>query len=146
MSRAPVLHQETRLSCAPVSPSQVLHISTTPESKSLNIGAGRKRGFDEISGLDEESYARKHLATEASVFFRRKERAPRNFLWRVLEERKVLEIQSIDPVHNKKQGRSESWLTFRLQLPAAIARNAVAFADPDETDALEVFVLRTQHE
>lgn len=146
MSRAPILHQETRLSSSPASPSQVLYINTTSEPQSAAIGAGRKRGFDEISGLDEESYARKYLATEGSVFFRRKDRAPRSFLWRVLDERKVLEIQSVDLVHDKSNARSESRLTFRIQLPGQIVSNGVAFADPDEADALEAFVFTNQDE
>ena len=121
MSRAPVFYQETRLSPSPASPSQLFHISTTGEP----TGAGRKRGFDEISGLDEDSYARKHLATEGSVFFRRKERSPRSFLWRVLEDRKVLEIQCVDLVHDTRSSKGESWLTYRLHLPSEIVRNGV---------------------
>ena len=140
MSRAPVLYTETRLSPPATLPSQVLSINTTGEKQPL-LGAGRKRGFDETSGLDEESYARKHLATEGAVFFRRKSRAPRSFLWRVLEDRKVLEIQSVDLVHDKAATRSESWLKFRITLPTEIERNGVAFADPEDTDALEVFVV-----
>ena len=146
MSRAPVLHQETRLSPSPSLPSQILHINTSPEQQSSTFGAGRKRGFDEISGLDEESYARKYLATEGSVFFRRKSRAPRSFLWRVLEDRKVLEIQSVDLVHDKGVASSESWLTFRIGLNDEIVRNGVAFADPDATDALDAFVLTAGNE
>lgn len=146
MSRLPVLHQETLLSPAPSSPSQLLHIDTSNSQASPIFGAGRKRGFDEISGLDEESYARKHLATEGSVFFRRKERAPRSFLWRVFNDRKVLELRSVDLVHDLRTAKSESLLTFRVTLPAEIVRNGAAFGDPDDADALEVFALTASHE
>ena len=146
MSQAPILHQETHLSVSPSSPSQVLHICTTGSQQSSTFGAGRKRGFDEISGLDEESYARKHLATEGSVFFRRQERAPRSILWRVLDDRKVLQLQCVDPLHDRRTASSESGLTFRIALPDEIIRNGVAFGDPEETDALEAFVLTTSSE
>lgn len=145
MSRAPVIYQETRLSPSPTLQSQILHINTSPDAQPL-FGAGRKRGFDEISDLDEDKYARKYLATEGSVFFRGKSRAPRSFLWRVLDDRKVLEIQAVDLVHDRSGARSESCLTFRLTLPTEILRHGVAFADPEETDALEVFVLTVQNE
>ena len=146
MPPAPILYQETRISPTPTLQSQILHINTSPETSAPIFGAGRKRGFDEISGLDEEQYARKYLATEGAVFFRRKSRAPRSFLWRVLDDRNVLEVQAVDLVHDKTAARSESCLTFRLTLPAEIVRSGVAFADPDETDALEVFVLTVQNE
>lgn len=145
MSQAPVLYQETRLSPSIVS-SQTLHINTAPSQQQPPFGAGRKRAFDEISGLDEDSYARKCLATEGSIFFRRKNRAPRSILWRVLEDRKVLEIQSVDLIHPDKESKGEGRLAFRIQLPDEILRDGVAFADPEENDALEAFVLTTSNE
>ncbi|KAK3691117.1 hypothetical protein LTR37_018870 [Vermiconidia calcicola] len=146
MSQAPVLYQETRVSTTPTRPAEILSINTTSDKQQIpGFGAGRKRGFGEISGLDEESYARKYLATEGSVFFRRKSRFPRSFLWRVLEDRKVLEIQSVDLVHDKPE-KSESWLTFRIVLANEIVQNGVAFADSDGNDALEAFVLTSSNE
>ncbi|KAK3720431.1 hypothetical protein LTR37_003843 [Vermiconidia calcicola] len=146
MAQAPVLYQETRVSTTATRPAEIFSINTTSDKQQIpGFGAGRKRGFGEISGLDEESYARKYLATEGSVFFRHKSRFPRSFLWRVLENRKVLEIQSVDLVHDKSE-QSESWLTFRLALANQIVQNGVAFADPDAIDALEAFVLTSSNE
>lgn len=112
-------------------------------SGSHAFGAGRKRGYTEISELDEESYARKHLASEASVYFRRKSKYPRSFLWRVLDDRRLLEVQCVDLVHERDDLQREGSLTFHIELPTEIVRRGVAFADPEETDALEVFVLTT---
>lgn len=143
---APTLYQEVQLSPSPASPSSILHISTTGSSQQLTLfGAGRKRGHDEISDLDEEAYARKHLASEASVFFRSSERFPRSFLWRVLNDRQLLEIQAVDLV-SQRGTQKEGWLTFRIALPAEVVRGGVAFADAEDTDALEVFVLTTGNE
>ena len=153
MARAPILHQETRLSPTPASPSQSLRITTAAaQQQTPTFGAGRKRAFDEISGLDEESYARKYLATEGSVFFRRKGKSPRSFLWRVLEERKVVEVQCVDLLHDTRSSKGGSTsgggsgLTFNLYVPDEIVRNGVAFAEPEESDALECFVLTTGNE
>ena len=141
MAAAPVLYQETRISLGPSSSSEILHIQTTPSKQPPTLAAGRKRPFDEISGLDEETYARKHLATEGSVFHRRKGRAPRSFVWRVLDDRKALEIQCVDLVRGGKDAKNNRQLTYRIEVESGIVRNGVAFADPDEADALEVFVV-----
>ncbi|KAK5168076.1 uncharacterized protein LTR77_006644 [Saxophila tyrrhenica] len=146
MAPPPSIHQEARLSPSPGVPSQILTIDTTSDRlQSSAFAAGRKRGFHEVGGLDEENYARKYLATEGSVFFRRQERAPRSFLWRVLEDGKVLEVQSVDLVHDKAT-KSESCLTFRITLSHAVIKNGVALADPDEVDALEIFALTTNND
>lgn len=144
----PTLFQEVQLSPTPATPSSVLSINTSGNSsQALTLfGAGRKRGHNEISELDEESYARKHLASEASVFFRGKSRFPRSFLWRVLNERRLLEIQCVDLVQERSDAQREGSLTFHIELPAEIVKGGVAFADPEETDALEVFVLTTGSE
>ena len=142
MAQAPVLYRETRLTPTPVSPSHILNIDTSASShRQALIRAGSKRTFDDIGGLDEDSYARKHLATEGSVFFRSKARAPRNFLWRVLDNRKVLEIQAVDLIKEKGFDNADSWLTFHVAFREAILANGVQFADAAETDALECFVL-----
>jgi hypothetical protein len=144
----PTLYQEVQLSTSPVSPASVLTINTTGNnSQAVTLfGAGRKRGHNEISELDEETYARKHLASEASVFFRRKSRSPRSFLWRVLDDRRLLELQCVDLVQEREYSQKEGSLTFHIELPAEIVKGGVAFADPEETDALEVFVLTTDNE
>ena len=141
MSGAPILYQEVRLSPTPYSPSSTLHVETTGSSRTQLVRAGSKRPFDAISSFDDETFTRKHLATEGSVFFRSKARSPRSFLWRILDDRRLLEIQSVDLVHDRRHDRGDSGLTFHIALPARILRDGVAFADPQETDALECFVL-----
>lgn len=139
MSIPPSLYQETRISPTPCSPSSILHINAAGNA---STAVGRKRAFDEISGLDEESYARKHLATEGSVFFRAADRAPRTFLWRVLNEGQLLEVQCVDLVQSSSaKGASDSWLTFHITLPAPIIPGGVVLADAKEKDALELFVV-----
>lgn len=138
----PCLYQEVRLSPGPASPSSVLHIDTQSSSRS----ASRKRPFDEIGAIDEESYARKNLASEASVFFRHKGKLPRSFLWRVLDGRQLLQLQSVDLMQERKSATNDSVLSYHIAFPAPISPGGVAFADAEETDALDVFVLTTGNE
>ncbi|KAK0274127.1 hypothetical protein LTR35_011920 [Friedmanniomyces endolithicus] len=146
MAQAPVLYRETRLTPHPASPSHILNIDTAASSslRQTLTRAGSKRPFDDISSTnDEASYARKHLATEASVFFRSAPRSPRNILWRVLDERKILEIQAVDLVKDSgyNEDAGDSWLTFRLAVGDGILENGVQFGDAVENDTLECFVL-----
>lgn len=150
--QAPILYQETRISPAPSSHSSTLFIPTpgttaqhAPATSTLSNHAGRKRPFDEINAVDEESYARKHLATESSVYFRTKAASPRSFLWRVLNDRQILEVQCVDLTQEGDQ-RSESWLTFRIGFKDSIREGGIAFADAEDADALEIFVLSSKCE
>ncbi|KAK5134946.1 hypothetical protein LTR08_005897 [Meristemomyces frigidus] len=142
MAQPPVLYRETRVTPLP---SSILHIDTFgSQQRTSLLRAGSKRGFDDINGLDEESYARKHLATEGSVFFRSSARSPRSFFWRVLDDRKVLEIHAVDLV--KESHGADSWLTYQIGFKEPIVPHGVAFADPEETDALECYVLTESKE
>ncbi|KAK5121028.1 hypothetical protein LTR85_005812 [Meristemomyces frigidus] len=142
MAQPPILYREARIPLITSSPSSTLPIDTSGGASRIPLlRAGSKRPFDEISGLDEESYARKHLATEGSVFFRASTRSPRSFLWRILDNRKVLEIQAVDLVKTSAHRESDSWLTYQISFKEPILQHGVAFADPEDTDALECYVL-----
>ncbi|GAB7348628.1 hypothetical protein MBLNU459_g7002t1 [Dothideomycetes sp. NU459] len=140
---APYLYTEARLDIEPTYPNSTLHIST--ESASLFSGRKRPRLDDGDADKDEDSYARRHVATEGSIFFRRKNKSPRSFLWRVLEDRKLLEIQSVDLVQSRRNTQ-ESVLSFALTFANPIRPNGVAFADPEERDSLDIFVLTEKNE
>ncbi|EMD01025.1 hypothetical protein BAUCODRAFT_144602 [Baudoinia panamericana UAMH 10762] len=143
MAQAASLYRRVPLAPSPVSPSHVLHIDTS-HARTSSLRAGTKRPFDAIDSHNEESYTRAHLATDASIFFRSTLCSPRSILWRMLDERQILEIQAVDLVKRRKrddQAFADSWLTFRINCPDGIVEQGVAFADAEETDALEAFVL-----
>lgn len=139
---APYLFTEARLNIEPTFPGSTLHLPT--HSASL-ISARKRPRFGDDAERDEEAFSRKHIATESSIFFRRTSRAPRSFLWRVLDDRRQLDIQCVDLVQARK-ATQESVLTYVLTFASPIRLNGIAFADPDEHDALEVFVLTTANE
>jgi len=140
---APYLYTEARLNIEPTNSNSTLHIST--ESAGLFSSRKRQRTEGDDVDQDEDSFASRHLASEASIFFRRKDRTPRSFLWRVLQDRKLLEIQCVDLVQSK-QNTQESVLTYALRFANPIRPNGIAFADPVLNDALEIFVLTAANE
>ncbi|OQO12295.1 hypothetical protein B0A48_02936 [Cryoendolithus antarcticus] len=137
---APILHASVPVSLSPSTPSKTLHIPTTTSLTTALFTGSRKRAHDEISGLDEEEYTSKYLATESSIFFRPAEKFPRCLLWRVLEGRKVVEVRSVDLLKEKDNG-DEDGLVFRIELSAPAMKGGVALADLDGGDGVEVFVL-----
>jgi hypothetical protein len=145
-SQAAYLYTETRLNLdrAHAASTVLLELPTssslpsrTPPRRHVLLQDGRSRGS---TAGDEASFARAHLAGDAGVFFRRADRYPRSLLWRLLDGRCLLEVQSVDLAQDVGE-RDEASLTVQLRLPAAARPHAVAFADPDEIDALAVFVV-----
>ncbi|RMZ69092.1 nucleoporin [Pyrenophora seminiperda CCB06] len=94
---------------------------------------------------DENAFTRRHLATDGSMHFRRHHGYPRSFLWRVLDNRKMLEIQTVDLDHDFTD-KFEANLTILFQFPAPIRPFCVAFAEPADRDALTVFAITTANE
>ena len=95
---------------------------------------------------DEEIFRQRHLATAAAIYHRVHHGSPRSFLWRVLENGKVLSIQAVDisrdKTNQKKHAPSpKSKINLRLLLPSPILPSCVAFSDSREHDTLSVFVL-----
>ena len=140
-------YREARLTLDPVYQSSTIAI--TLPSQTYSTFASRQAASREVvskqpAEQDDVTFAKKHLASEASLYFRRAGRYPRAFLWRLLHDRSVLQIQSVDLYQNhstKNQDQKEALLTLELRFPHPIQPFGVAFADPDESDALVAFVL-----
>ncbi|KAE9991248.1 hypothetical protein EG327_000250 [Venturia inaequalis] len=148
-AHAPFLYTETRLNLDQAHTASTVEI-TLPSSKSSGIFGDtvlqERRVISDIQvGCDESTFARQHLATDASVFFRSDGRYPRSFLWRLLDDRRALEIQSVDLSEDVKE-RTEALLTLILHFPAAIRPFCIGFADSDDTDAIDIFAITTTNE
>ncbi|ESZ97027.1 hypothetical protein SBOR_2572 [Sclerotinia borealis F-4128] len=92
---------------------------------------------------DERVFKQKYIATAGSIYHRTQDVFPRSYLWRVLEDGKVLSVQVVDV--SKLQNTTDAHLTLRLQLPSAIKPGCVAFADCKEHDYVSAFVLTETH-
>ncbi|KAL1646814.1 hypothetical protein SLS58_002949 [Diplodia intermedia] len=148
-STAPLLYRETRLNLDPPYAGSTIGVTLPPHSTSafLSRPKGKRIVVEEgNTSSDETSFARRHLAaSDASIFFRRKHPYPRTFLWRILDDRKVLELRSVDLTVDRHH-KGEAILTLLLSFPNAIRPFGVALAERDDRDALNVFVLTTANE
>jgi len=146
--RGNYLYKEARLNIEPAFPGST--IAFTLPSSALSTFGGRptvKRTImtEQYADQDEDAFTRRHLATDGSMVFRRHHQYPRSFLWRVLDNRKMLEIQAIDLDHDASD-KFEASLTLLLQFPSPLRPFCVAFAEPNDRDALTVFAITTANE
>lgn len=139
--RAPFVYTESRLNLDQPFPGSTVQL-TLPTSNPSAFLAGRppqRTILHDISpSTDLSTFTQKHLASEASVFFRRSDRTPRSFLWRLLHDRFTLQIQAVDLTQETKE---DAQITISLKFPAPIRPFGLGFADPDEKDALNVFAI-----
>lgn len=146
---APLLYRETRLNLDPPYAGSTIGITLPPHSTSAFLSRPNGKRIvveDGNTSSDETSFARRHLAAnEASIFFRRKHPYPRTFLWRILDDRKVLELRSVDLTVDRHH-KGEAILTLLLSFPNAIRPFGVALAEREDKDALNVFVVTTANE
>jgi hypothetical protein len=142
------LYKEARLNIEPAFPASTISF-TLPAHSTSTFGtrttAKRAVITEQYADQDEEAFTRRHLATDGSLFFRRHHEYPRTFLWRVLDNRKILEIQAADLDHDSSHG-FEANLTLLLKFPSPIRPFCVAFAEPNDRDALTVFAITTANE
>ena len=140
-------HREARLTLDPAYPGSTIAITLPSQAHSAfasRQAASREVISEHVIGEDEVTFAKRHLASEASLYFRKAKKYPRAFLWRLLDDRSVLEVQSVDLYQNyspKNQDRKEALLTLALRFSHSIQPFGVAFADYDESDTLVAFVL-----
>ena len=142
------LFKETRIDLEPTSPESTIHIQIPPHGQSHRGSwlTQQRRPEGPIGAPeDEDAFARRHIATSSSVYFRRNKNYPRSFLWRVLEDHKILELRSID-LTKSEHDRHEATLTLRLAFASPIKNGGVVLSDWEEHDALTVFVLTKRNE
>jgi WD40 repeat protein len=147
--RAKYLYTETRLNLDPAYPSAALTLQLPTSSSSWNplsaISNPLSHNPSKAVIYDEATFSKKYLAGDGSIFFRRETRSPRSFLWRLLDNRKLLELQAVDLTQAASE-KTEALLTIQLAFPSAIRPYGIAFGDPDDRDALAIFALTMQGE
>lgn len=150
MSSTPCLYQETRLNLDPAYPNSVVNVQIPANNSFSSRLSPKRRRIDHAPfGYDEATFANDNLAIESSFHFRpkakhaKRDSGPRNLLWRVLDERKLLELQAVD-LYQDKDEQKEPLLTLRFGFPEPIRPSGIAFAEKEgETGshAFTVFVL-----
>ncbi|KAI9761401.1 MAG: 60S ribosomal protein L35 [Chaenotheca gracillima] len=141
--------KETRLNLEPSFPRSTIairlpangaanHSARTPQRRILH-------GIDLPTADDESSFAKRNLASASSIYFRQNKKHPRSFLWRVLDDGKVLSIQSVDLSKSSDQERDAA-LTLRLTFSSPIRPGGVCFADSADREPFSVFVLTASND
>ena len=155
MPRRPAacLYQETRVNVDPTSPSKVVDVQV-PTSGAYSFASRaspKRRRLDRSPLTDEITFARNNLATESSIYFRSHDEKksnlarPSRVLWRVLEDRTLLELQALELY--QEPGKDEPLLTLRFSFQSSIIPGGIAFTElSDGSGSLLVFALTNRGE
>ena len=149
-SKAPVsslaLFKEARVDLEPLTPGSVIQIQISSTSAFTVRPRQQRRILKNTTGYrDENSFAKCCIATAGSLYFGKSKRYPRSFLWRVLQEGKVLELRSIDLSKSSGETREASYI-IQLCFSAGLKHGGIALADSEDQDALNVFALTRGNE
>ena len=144
-SKAPVsslaLFKEVRTDLEPDTLGSVVQIQIPSTSAFAVRPRQQRRILKNATGYrDEESFDKCCIATTGSVYFGKSKRYPRSFLWRVLQEGKVLELRSIDLSKSSSDTREAS-VILQFCFAAGLKHGGVALADLEDQDALNIFAL-----
>ncbi len=135
-------YKETRLDLDPTTQGSTVSIRLPPPGAStwpLKTAQKRSHVTEVPVAEDENSFRQRHLAIAASIYHRTHHKSPRSFLWRILEDGKVLAIRVVDV--SSQVNSPDANLTLRLSFSSRIIPACVAFSDSKEHDVLSAFVL-----
>jgi nuclear pore complex protein Nup160 len=134
-------YKETRLDLDPATQGSTIAIRLPQHGASTwSSRAGKRSQVTESSvAEDENAFRHKNLATATSIYHRKHHKTPKSFLWRILEDGKVLSIRAVDI--SKQSGTADFNLTLRLYFDDPIRPGCIAFSDSKEHDVLSAFVL-----
>jgi nuclear pore complex protein Nup160 len=135
-------YKEARLDLDPATQGSTLAIRLPPHGASTipSRPAQKRSHVTEIPiAEDEIAFRRSHLATAATIYHRSHHKSPRSFLWRVLEDGKVLSIRAVDV--SRPSNTIDANLTLRLTFPNPIIPGCITLSDSKDHDALSIFVI-----
>lgn len=142
------LYRGTPFQVKPSTPSSVVHFQLPSDDGTfsrLRSPASKDTGNQTKFARDERAFAKQHLATQSSIYFRRSKTYPRSFWWKVTNDDKVLEVCCAD-LTRSEHDQKEAHLTLRFEFQDQILPNGVALADSDNTDVLTIFVITSSKE
>lgn len=132
-------YRETRLDLDPSTQESTVLIRLPAPGASSSTAQRRPHLVDIPVAEKEETFKQRHLATAASIYHRVHHKSPRSFLWRVLEDERVLSIRAVDV--SRQSNVPDANLTLRLSFPSRILPTCVALSDSAAHDVLSVFVM-----
>ncbi|KAL4741422.1 nucleoporin Nup120/160-domain-containing protein, partial [Aspergillus similis] len=142
------IYKDTQVDLRPYSPSTIVNIPIPTQTGSQNRARFTISSLTDLvepTAKDEDEFARRYIATQGSVYFRKRNVYPRAFLWRVVNESKVLEIQCVDLTKGGIENHEYN-LTLRLDFQEKIVPSGVALADLEDHDVFNLFVITASKE
>lgn len=138
------IYKDTRVDLRPFSPATVANIHVSPDGapRGPRFSISSTPGPDLPIAKDEDEFARRYLASQGAVYFRKRRAYPRTFLWRVVNDNKVLEIQCADLTKSGTE-HHEYNVTLRFHFQEQIFPSGVALADHEDHEVLNIFVITT---
>lgn len=140
-------YKENRVNLEPLHRGSIVQIQlSTPSVFDRSSQNAKRRILTALPRAEhEDRFSEHHLATSSSIYFRKSQRYPRSFLWRILEDNQVLEIRSVD-LSKSQQEHQDATVILRIGLPSTVVQGGIAIADPEEGDSLNVFALTKTNE
>ena len=138
-------YKETRLNFEPSSSAFVVDLelpSTTRSARTQRRTNGFLNGC--LASADNDELRAQTCATVSSTYHRKHHEYPRNFLWRLLEDDTVLSVRAIDVLRPEKVADANLILNFRF--PNKVQPTCITLTDPEDHDALSIFVLDTANQ
>ncbi|TVY83187.1 Nucleoporin [Lachnellula suecica] len=132
-------YKETRLDLDSSTQGSTVVIRLPSPGGASRVNHSRSQILELPVAEDARTFKHRHIATAASIYHRGHHKSPRSFLWRVLEDAKVLSIRAVDVSTQPKV--AEANLTLRLTFPSPIVPTCIAVSDSEAHDVLSVFVV-----
>lgn len=127
---ASCLYQEIRFDINPPRSASIdtIFLPTSSASTFRSRDFPKRRRVERRLPYDDVHFASEHLATESSIFYRSTGTSnTRSILWRILEDRHVLELQAADLYHG--HSTPEQPVTLRFLFDTPLIPQGVVFAD-----------------
>ena len=135
-------YKESRINLDPAIQGSTVQIRL-PASHAVTTwtkaGPRRSQILDVPIAEDENAFKYRQLASAASIYHRQHHGSPKSFLWRLLEDAKVLSINVVDI--SKQTNTADANLTLRLVFPSPVRSGCIALSDSPDHDVLSIFVL-----
>ena len=140
-------YKETRLNFEPSSGAFVIDLdlpsTIRPGRAAQRRGPNGSLDRSNANAENDELRART-CATASSTYHRSHHGYPRSFIWRLLEGDTVLNIRAVDLLRPEKA--ADASLVLNFHFPHKVRPTCIALTDPEDHDALSIFVLDTANQ
>ncbi|KAJ5246872.1 hypothetical protein N7468_001855 [Penicillium chermesinum] len=140
------IYKDTRVDLRPSSSATVANVHLSESAHRRTRFSISSTDHPEVSiAKDEDEFAKRYLATQGTIYFRKHKTYPRTFLWRVVDDSKTLEVQCVDLTKSASE-HFDFNVTLRLHFAEQILPSGVAFADYEGHEVISAFVITSSRQ